>query len=77
MTAYFRRRAPLRRRILTPRERHAIDYITACGWEARAFSVSFSVTRSCVKGLIYYDKNEMRRTELGGEIILILEPPPA
>ena len=50
-------------RALTRREKQAIDYITACGWEARAFSVSFSVTRSCVKGLIYYDKIEMRRKD--------------
>ena len=55
----FRRTRSLLNR-LTQRERQAIDHITAVGWEARAFSVSFSVTRSCVKGLIYYDKERVQ-----------------
>ena len=52
-----------------PRPRHALCdvssliHITACGWEARAFSVSFSVSRSCVKGLIYYDRMAMTQMD--------------
>ena len=45
---------------LTKREKQAIDYITACGYELNAYSISFDVTRARVKALIYYNRSEMQ-----------------
>jgi hypothetical protein len=60
--ASFRR--PVRARALpsnlTKREKQAIDYVTACGFELNAYSISFDITRARVKALIYYNRSEMQ-----------------
>ena len=45
--------------ILTKREKQAIDFITACGYDVNAFSISFDITRTRVKALLYYNRAEM------------------
>ena len=42
--------------ILTKREKQAMDYATACAYDAHAFSISFDVTARRVKALIYFDQ---------------------
>ena len=45
--------------VLTKREKQAIDYITACGYQLNAYSISFDVSRARVKALMYYNREEM------------------